>query len=78
VLIVDDLGIRVNSDSELDNIENIITDAGWKVKIDKSGSKLLDMRLNWIYDVEDPTLEIDAPDTMPKALARFADSSILR
>jgi len=78
VLIVDDLGIRVNSDSELDNIEKIITDAGWKVKIDKSGSKFLGMRLNWNYDVEDPTLEIDAPDTMPKALARFADSSILR
>ena len=78
VLIVDDLGIKVNSDDELDNIERIITDAGWKVKIDKSGSKFLGMRLNWNYDVNNPTLEIDAPDTMPKALARFADKSILR
>jgi hypothetical protein len=69
VLIVDDLGIRVDSNSELDNIETIITDTGWKVNIDKSGSKFLGIRLNRNYDVEDPTLEIDAPDTMPKALA---------
>ena len=70
-LVVDDLGVKIHSDSDLQHLVDCIGTV-WKVKVDRDGKKFLGMNLLWEYDRSPrPRLTIDAPSVVPAALKRF-------
>ena len=77
VLIVDDLGIKVRSEEDLQHLADAIR-PGWDVKIDRNGKKFLNITLDWDLDREIPQLTFHEPNTVPKALARFAPNRVLK
>ena len=77
VLIVDDLGIKVSSEDDLQHLIDAIT-PGWNVKVDRTGSKFLGVNLKWELDLDVPRLTFDSPDYVSKALARFSKDRILK
>jgi hypothetical protein len=70
-LVVDDLGVKIHSDDDLQHLVDCIGTV-WKVKVDRDGKKFLGMNLLWEYDRRPrPRLTIDAPSVVPAALKRF-------
>jgi hypothetical protein len=69
-LVVDDLGVKVHSEDDLQHLISTISKV-WTVKVDREGKKFLGMHLHWEYDRPRPRLTIDAPSVCPAALKRF-------
>ena len=67
-LIVDDIGIKVFNDDDLQHLISTIWNK-WEVKVDRTGAKYNGVRLIWTYS--DNTLTNDVPNYVAEALARL-------
>ena len=71
VLVVDDMGIKYSREEDLQHLIDTITPY-WKLKVDRTGTKFVGMRLKWEYDRKPkPRVTIDAPTVIPDALLKF-------
>lgn len=69
-LVVDDLGLKINSEENLIHIVKSIEKV-WKVKINRAGDKFVGMALDWDYNPDNPTLRISSNSVIPDGLKRF-------
>ena len=67
-LIVDDLGIKIFSENDLQHLIDTIK-VKWDVKVDRTGAKYNGVRLTWDY--KNNTLITDIPNYVAESLARL-------
>lgn len=69
-LIVDDFGIKYDTDAALDHLISILQHK-WKLTTDRTGAKYIGMRIAWNYEADIPYFELDMPNIIPAAIKRF-------